>query len=358
MSDRPAGPARTKSGESPEIDRDDPVADEAGDETTAPESDDSTGGREPGGVAVLVLMVLGVVLLAMMLRGEHGMVTAAHGIPQVVAIQIGLFLSSVLLAGMVFGGAVGLAAARAGRPGPRVVRALAGGLAAGVLGGGAAVLLERQVAGVATAVAVALLVAGVLGGALAALRPGAMVAAGLSGCVAAVLLLTLRGLFIGQLTRLFGGTGTIAHYATAQSNIALVSSIVAGLAAGITAHVYLRRTGHRLGLPGNLTAGATAGLLSLAAQVVTLVAGARLVIVGGGLDLGDQLAFRLSNWYQINGGLALLFAGAFTAVVLYGRTKGPRRRRTVDDGEDGTPDWVRREEEHAAERERQAEEAP
>lgn len=318
---------------------------------------------EPGSRGVAVLLVLAVLLFAMVLRGEHILVTAA-GDPAVAAIQVATFLSSVLLAALLVGGAAGIAAIRifAGKDGARLVghagrRALCGvlgGLVAGIIAGGAGYLLEGDLSTtdrfvVGGGVAAAALV----GGAVTALRPGLMTAAGYLGTVVVIAVLALRSLFLTPLTRLFGGEGTIAKYANAQSNLALVSFIVAGVIAGVAVHLYIRRTGNRLGTAANVAAGATPGVLALVAQLLTWAFGSSLISSAGGLDLGDTLAFQLAGRYQINGSLALLFAGALVAVLLYGRTRGPRRPRPKA-APAAKPDWAVREERRAAELDRAA----
>jgi hypothetical protein len=317
-----------------------------------------TAGTEPGTTGVGVLLAVAAVLFAMMLRGEHILVTAAGGVPQVAAIQVALFLSSILLAGLLLGGAGGLGAVRllGGRWRRRALLALAGGLLLGVLGGGAAYLLEQgNSTGMALTVGVSIAASGLVGGALAALRTGVMVTAGLAGTVTVMVVLGLRSLFITPLTRLFGGGSTVAGYVGAQNKIALFGALLAGVAAGVTAHLYLRLTERRLGLPGNLLAGAVAGLLSLLAQLLTLVAGYPLVRVAGGLGFGDRLAFNVANSYQLNGALALLFSGAFVSLLLYGRTRGPRRAKAPKKTAP-KPAWAIKEEAEAAELDRAAKE--
>lgn len=318
---------------------------------------------EPGLRSTLVLLVLAVVLFAMMLRGEHILVTAA-GDPAVAAIQVATFLSSVLFAGLMLGNAAGLAAVRAfaGHDGTgladralrRTALAVLGGLVAGVVAGGAAYLLEADLqTGDRLAVGASIAVSALLGGAAAALRPGLMVAAGVLGTLVVIAVLGLRSVFLTPLTRLFGGEGSTAKYASAQSTLALVSFIVAGVVAGVAIHLYARRTGNRLGIAATIGAGATAGVFTLVGQLLTWVFDRQLISSAGGLDLGDQLAFHIAGMYQINGGLALLFAGALVALVLYGRTRGPRRPRPAKRPA-GKPDWAVREERRAAELDRAA----
>ncbi len=316
---------------------------------------------EPGSRAVALVLLLAVLLFAMMLRGAHILVSTA-GDPAVAAIQVATFLSSILLAGMLLGGAAGTGAVRilaghdgdrlTGRSGRRAVLAILGGLVAGVIAGGAAFLLEGDLSTtegliVGTSIAGAAL----LGGVVAALRPGVMVVAGLLGTVVVIAVLALRSIFLTPLTRLFGGDGIGPAYVQAQDRLALVSFIVAGAVAGLAAHLYIRRAGNRLGTTANIVAGAAPGILALAAQVLTWIGNSRLISSAGGLDLGDNWAFQVAGSYQINGSLALLFAGALVAVLLYGRTRGPRTPRKPRT----TPpkaDWAVREERRAAELDR------
>ncbi|GIL31287.1 hypothetical protein [Actinocatenispora comari] len=299
----------------------------------------------------------------MMLRGEHILVRAA-GDPAVAAIQVATFLSSILFAGLMLGNAAGLAAVRAfaghdgtallGRAARRTVLAVLGGLVAGVVSGGAAYLLEADLhSGDRLLVGTSIAISALLGGAAAALRPGLMVAAGVLGTLVVLAVLALRSVFITPLTRLFGGEGTIQKYASAQSTLALVSFVVAGVVAGVAIHLYARRTGNRLRIASTIGAGATAGVFTLVGLALTWVFDRQLISSAGGLDLGDQLAFHIAGMYQLNGGLALLFAGAIVALLLYGRTRGPRRPRRPK-RPTGKPEWAVREERRAAELDRTA----
>lgn len=316
---------------------------------------------EPGARSVVLLLILAILLFAMMVRGAHILVGAA-GDPAIAAIQVATFLSSLLLAGLLLGGVAGLGAVRgfAGHDGTRLrdhgarrtALAVLGGLVAGVVAGGAAFLVEGELKTAdGLIVGASIAVAGLLGGLLAAMRPGVMSAAGLTGTIVVIAVLALRSLFITPLTRLFGGEGSQASFAQAQDRLALTSFLVAGVIAGIAAHVYIRRAGNRQGTGANMAAGATAGILALLAQVLTWIGDARLISNAGGLDLGDAMAFRVAGPYQINGAIALLFSGALVAVILYGRTRGPRRRRSAPTPAP-KPAWAEREEQRAAELER------
>ncbi|MEV0839289.1 hypothetical protein AB0I55_06990 [Actinocatenispora sera] len=318
---------------------------------------------EPGLRSTLILLVVAILLFAMMLRGEHILVRAA-GDPAVAAIQVATFLSSILFAGLMLGNAAGLAAVRAfaghdgtalvGRVARRTLLAVLGGLVAGVVAGGAAYLLEADLhSGDRLLVGTSIAISALLGGAAAALRPGLMVGAGVLGTLVVLAVLALRSVFITPLTRLFGGEGTIEKYASAQSTLALVSFVVAGVVAGVAIHLYARRTGNRLRIASTIGAGATAGVFTLVGLALTWVFDRQLISSAGGLDLGDQLAFHIAGMYQLNGGLALLFAGAIVALVLYGRTRGPRRPRPAK-RPTGKPEWAVREERRAAEIDRAA----
>ncbi len=316
---------------------------------------------EPGSRTVAVVLLLAVLLFAMMLRGARILVSNA-GDPAVAAIQVATFLSSILLASMLLGAAAGTGAVRilagrdgdrlTGRSGRRAVLAMLGGLVAGVIAGGAAFLLEGDLSNtegliIGTSIAGAAL----LGGAVAALRPGVMVLAGLLGTVLVIAVLALRSIFLTPLTRLFGGEGIGPAYVQAQDRLALVSFIVAGAVAGLAVHLYIRRAGNRLGTAANIAAGAAPGILALAAQVLTWIGNSRLISSAGGLDLGDNWAFQVAGSYQINGSLALLFAGALVAVLLYGRTRGPRtpRKPRTPRTAPAKAEWAVREERRAAE---------
>ncbi|MGA8114574.1 MAG: hypothetical protein WCA46_12980 [Actinocatenispora sp.] len=350
MSDRATGRETPRAGTAPRT----PAADPGRDGTRARLT-------EPGTRAVAVLLLLAILLFAMMLRGAHILVTAA-GDPAIAAIQVATFLSSLLLAGLLLGGMGGIGAIRgfAGHDGTRLidhaarrtVLAVLGGLVAGVVAGGAAFLLEGELKTTdGLIVGASIAVAALVGGLIAALRPGVMGAAGLTGTIVVIGVLALRSFFLSPLTRIFGGEGTREAFAHAQSELALVSFLVAGVAAGIAAHLYIRSSGNRLRTAGNMAAGAAPGVLALIAQMLTWIGDGRLISSAGGLDLGDAMAFQVAGPYQINGAVALLFSGALVAVLLYGRTRGPRQPRTRP-APARKPEWAEREERRAAELDR------
>ena len=316
---------------------------------------------EPGWRGIAILLVVAVVLYAMVLRGERILVTAADT-PSIAAIQVALFLSSILLAALLLGMVAGVGAVRllAGRDGTALVAAkgrrrllaLAGGLVAGLIAGGAAALLQSGLrTSDALTVGGCIALAALIGGGAAAIRPGVMVVAGSIGTAVMMVLVAIRSLFISPLTRLFGATNTVQGWADATTNLVITTSIVAGVLAGVAAHWYVRRNGNTLGTAANLLAGGTAGILSLLAQLVTWVGATGLVVRAGGLDLGDQFAFSVAGSYQVVGSAGLFFAGALVATVLYGRTV-PSRRRTPAKKSTAKPEWAVREERKAAEIER------
>src|SRR5262249_33096717 len=136
--------------------------------------------------------------------------------------------------------------------------------------------------------AVSVAVAGTLAGAAGLIRQREVVAAGAAATLAAFLVDFLLSVFNVQLMDLFGAGASVGSRVTAISRIALTTSLVGGLAAGVVAFWYLRRTGSALRFPGYLAAGAGPGLLLLLAEAITRIGGAQVFHVVQGLSEADR----------------------------------------------------------------------
>jgi iron complex transport system permease protein len=102
--------------------------------------------------------------------------------------------------------------------------------------------------------------------------------------------------------------------------------VLSGLAAGIVAYRVLRRDrgdGREFGWPWYALAGAGPGLVLVLAEGLTRTAGARVVDLAGQVSVLEQTVQNLLSGSRLNGGLIVLFVGAITATIAFGRTLGP-----------------------------------
>ncbi|GAA2386542.1 hypothetical protein GCM10010170_097050 [Dactylosporangium salmoneum] len=234
-----------------------------------------------------------------------------------------LVLPAVLTPTLIAGAAVGVLAV--GRFAPdadvrgRLLWAGLGGLPVGLLAMAGMLLAYHSGPSVAY-VAVTVVVAGVLGGLLAAAHPISAVAAGAAAGVVASGIGLLVAYFQNDLVDLFGNQETVGSMADASYRLQLTASIVSGIAAGAMAFAYLRRTGLALPWPAYPLAGGVPGLLTLGAALVGWLGGLPLSHAVAKESEFDAaiIANRLPE--QVNHGLILVFAGAFVAMVLVGRT--------------------------------------
>ncbi|WP_433610553.1 hypothetical protein ACQP2P_41605 [Dactylosporangium sp. CA-139114] len=255
------------------------------------------------------------VLLFLTLFSAYGHVPDAA----VAALVLPGVLTPTLIAGAAVGVlAVGRFAAEAGVRGRLLYGAL-GGLPVGLLAMGGMLAAYHSGPSVAY-VAVTVAVTGVLGGLIAAARPISAVAAGAAAGVLASAIGLLAAYFQNDLSDLFGNRETVGSMADAAYRLQLTTSIVSGVAAGAVAFGYLRRTGLALPWPSYPLAGAFPGLLTLAAALVGWIGALPLSHAVAKQSEFDAaiIANRLPE--QVNHGLILLFAGAFVAMILVGRT--------------------------------------
>ncbi|WP_343449966.1 hypothetical protein [Micromonospora oryzae] len=328
---------------------DQPVeTDPAAEREPAAESLQATGGpiaRAPG-AAVLALLAVG--WLAAMLWSTRAAITSAQA--GVTAISLSAFaLPGVISAALVAGAAVALAVtnllARRGvdRATLRFVVATGAGLLVGLA---AAVVINltyfdnattNVIAGTAAAAAT---IGGAVAGAGNARVAGAVVAAALGALVFVVAFSRARD----PLFDLFGAGDTQESLVTAAKWVSRTESLLAGLLAGLLAFAYLtwaRRRARRrdpaagdVRWPGYLLAGAGPGLLLLLAEVVIRIGGRSLLDLAGALSEADSVAQTSLGTSRIDNGIWVLFVGALTALIAFGRTLGP----TPDDEAAGEDD--------------------
>jgi len=271
----------------------------------------------------IVLLVLSLVWFAAMLWSAQANITGT-GTAVGALIQVADALPVVVAAGMLVGAAAGLAAL-AWRP-VRAALRWPVALAAGTLPGAVAGTLIIWGYGGRSAIlllAAAVLVAGTVGGALGAVRPGELVAAGIAGTLAAFLVTFALRVFQDQLLDLLGSGGTTASKLTAASRLALTTSLLGAAAAGLVAFWYLRRTAGERRFPVYLAAGAFPGVLLLLSEGVTLVGGAQVFHAVGAQSSADQAVVDYLANSRLNHALILLFVGALVALLCLGRTLRP-----------------------------------
>ncbi|WP_432831464.1 hypothetical protein [Dactylosporangium sp. CA-092794] len=255
------------------------------------------------------------VLLFLTLFSAFGHVSGAA----VAALVLPGVLTPTLIAGAAAGVlAVGRFAPGADRRG-RLIHGALGGLPVGLLAMGGMIAAYHSGPSVAY-VAATVAVSGVLGGLLAAADPISAIAAGAAAGVLSCGIGLLVAYFQNDLVNLFGNQETVGSMADAAYRLQFTTSIVAGIAAGALAFGYLRRSGLALPWPAYPLAGALPGLLTLAAALLGWLGGLPLSHAVAKESEFDAaiIASRLPE--QVNHGLILLFAGAFVAMILVGRT--------------------------------------
>jgi hypothetical protein len=289
---------------------------------------------------VSVLAALALAWLAAMLWSTQGTVGRAADGNDIALASAALALPGVISASMIGGAAVGLAAinllARLGAGGgercasrrgaaalDRVAARLATGAGAGLVTGLAvATPIALGYGGLPSimVLAGAVAAAAVLGGALAAIRPVRIVAAGVTGALGVFGVTFVLNFFSPSLLHLYGAGDTGESRFTANAMLALTVSLVSGLVAGVLAYTYLRRQAGGLAWPAYLLAGALSGLLTMLAEVVTRLGGAHLFRVASAVSASDDAYLHYLNNARINRALVILFVGAITALILFGRT--------------------------------------
>ncbi|UWP81800.1 hypothetical protein [Dactylosporangium fulvum] len=288
-------------------------------ETVEPVVDPVDEWRPSGAVLVAGLALL---LLLLTLYSAYGVLADAAGDFMATTLAA-LVLPSILVATILTGVATGVVAvgrfANVDRIWSRLLSGALGGLPVGLLAMGGTVAAYHKGPAIPY-VAVVVVLTGVLGGAVAAIRPISAAAAGAVGGVAVTAIGLIVAYFQNDLTDFFGNQETVGTMAIASARLQLTTSIVSGVIGGLVTYVYLRRTGLTLPWPAYLLAGAVPGLLTLAATLLGWVGRLPLVDFVRDRSVFDAqiIAGRLPE--QINHGMIVFFAGAFTAMIAVGRT--------------------------------------
>ncbi|MFV2101821.1 hypothetical protein [Micromonospora sp. LOL_024] len=289
-------------------------------------------GRPTPAPGTLALAVLAAGWLAAMLWSTREAISSATA--GVTAVSLSAFaLPGVISAALVAGAAVGLAvgepvARRGDRTTLRFVVAVGTGLLVGLL---AALAIDLSYAGdtVTRTIAGTTAAAAVIGGALAGARNGAVVGAVAYAALVTLLFVVAFSLVRDPLFDLFGAGDSQQSLVDAASWVSRTESLLAGLVAGVLAFGYLswarRRaahsgTGAELRWPAYLVAGAGPGLLLLLTEVIIRVGGRSLIDLAAALSEADAVAQTSLGTTRVDNAIWVLFVGALTAMVTFGRT--------------------------------------
>ncbi|WP_230415889.1 hypothetical protein [Micromonospora tarapacensis] len=315
-----------------------------------PETGPAVSVRPAPGTPALALLAVGW-LAAMLWSTREAISSATAG---VTAVSLSAFaLPGVISAALVAGAAVGLAAGepvarRADRSTLRFAVAVGAGLLVGLL---AALAINLSYAGDTTTRTIAgtTAAAAVIGGALAGARTGAVVGAVASAALGTLIFVVGFSVARDPLFNLFGAGDTQQSLVSAANWVSRTESLLGGLIAGGLAFGYLTwarrratREGARPGLhwPAYLVAGAGPGLLLLLAEVIIRVGGRSLIDLAAALSEADAVAQTSLGTSRVDNGIWVLFVGALTALVTFGRTLGsPAEDETPETGgATGTPE--------------------
>ncbi|SCF35514.1 hypothetical protein GA0074695_5997 [Micromonospora viridifaciens] len=283
------------------------------------------------GTVVLALVAVGW-LAAMLWSTRAAINSTAAG---VTAISLSAYaLPGVITAALVAGAAVALAATNPLRRATlRFLAAVGAGLLVGLAAAVATNLTYADNATtntIAGTTAAAAIIGGAIAGARNARAVGGLAAATLAAQVFVVLFSRARD----PLSDLFGAGDTQQSMLDAAKWVSRTESLLAGLIAGLVAFGYLtwarRRAARRGALatelrwPAYLVAGAGPGLLLLLTEVIIRIGGRGLLELAAALSEADQVAQTALGTSRVDNGIWVLFVGALTALVAFGRTLGPR----------------------------------
>ena len=244
-------------------------------------------------------------------------------------------LPGAVSASLVAGAAVGLAIVtmitrrRALGSTTRFVIAIVSGLIVGLLG--ALVIFTINTAGwVFAVVAGTVAAASTIGSALGGFRASHVVSAVCWAALAVFVLgfvLNTRDVQSPLLSLLGSGKSQ-----TSQSNAAswftFLQSVLSGLTAGLVGYSVLRRARRRgdvvnLSWPLYAIAGAGPGLLLVVGEGLTRTAGSRVIDLAGQVSVLELVVQKMLGGARLNSALIILFAGAITAIIAFGRTLKP-----------------------------------
>lgn len=265
-------------------------------------------------------------LLATLSSVRHS-IGASTEIDSLTVARAAVALPPVIAASLVAGVAVGLAAVALlaqrrrsllGRAGLRYGVSTAAGLLLGAVVAAPIAFGYEDIPSLLV-VCAAVVAAGGVGGLLAGAPYREVVAAGVLGTLGVFLVGFGFGVFDRDLLALFGAGETEASVLAANAWVAFLSSLVAGLVAGLLAYGYLRRYGNGPRWPAYLAAGAAAGVLVLLAEVVTRLGGAHLFRLVSSAA-ADRTYLQYLGAARLNRALIVLFVGALVAIFLLGRS--------------------------------------
>jgi hypothetical protein len=231
-------------------------------------------------------------------------------------------LMQLTLAGILAGAAVGAwsSARFASTKGiSRYLIAISAGVVTGALAGVAVLLVRGMPNGAVWTLAAVLGLSGAVGGALSTIRPAAIVRAGMTSTLTAVIFFNLLQLNSSPLLRFFGADGTGAGNESANGYLALTQALVAGIAGGLISFWLMRREGVTR-WPLFALAGGLPGLVWIVGDVFTRLGTANLLTLASTDAAGDRMIQYGLGASRINTGLVLFFIGAVTAIVALGRT--------------------------------------
>ncbi|MEW2142520.1 hypothetical protein AB0869_06850 [Micromonospora vinacea] len=287
------------------------------------------------GAAVLALLALGW-LAAMLWSTREAITSAAAG---VTAISLSAFaLPGVISAALVAGAAVALAGGNllARRYGDWATLRFAGAIGAGMLVGlAAAVAINLTYFDTSTTNVIAgtTAAAAIIGGALAGARTAPAIGAVVTAALGTLIFVVAFSRARDPLFDLFGAGDSQESLINAAKWVSRTESLVAGLLAGLLAFGYLtwaRRRAVRsdpetpaLRWPAYLLAGAGPGLLLLLAEVIIRIGGRSLLDLASALSEADAVAQTSLGTSRVDNGIWVLFVGALTALIAFGRTLSP-----------------------------------
>ncbi|MET7945843.1 hypothetical protein [Micromonospora sp. NPDC005324] len=307
-------------------------------ESDEPAVDAASAGSRPlpaPGAAVLALLALGW-LAAMLWSTREAITSAAAG---VTAISLSAFaLPGVISAALVAGAAVALAGGNllARRYGDWATLRFAGAIGGGMLVGlAAAVAINLTYFDTSTTNVIAgtTAAAAIIGGALAGARTAPAIGAVVTAALGTLIFVVAFSRARDPLFDLFGAGDSQESLINAAKWVSRTESLVAGLLAGLLAFGYLtwarRRAVRRdpdtpaLRWPAYLLAGAGPGLLLLLAEVIIRIGGRSLLDLASALSEADAVAQTSLGTSRVDNGIWVLFVGALTALIAFGRTLSP-----------------------------------
>ncbi|KAB1949782.1 hypothetical protein F8271_00680 [Micromonospora sp. ALFpr18c] len=287
------------------------------------------------GAAVLALLALGW-LTAMLWSTREAITSASAGIT---AISLSAFaLPGVISAALVAGAAMALAGGNllARRYGDWVTLRFVGAIGVGMVVGLAAALainLTYFDTSITNVIAGTTAAAAVIGGAIAGARSAPTVGAVVTAALGTLLFVVAFSQARDPLFDLFGAGDSQESMVNAAKWVSRTESLVAGLLAGLLAFGYLTWARRRVvrrdpatpapRWPAYLLAGAGPGLLLLVAEVIIRIGGRSLLDLASALSEADAVAQTSLGTSRVDNGIWVLFVGALTALIAFGRTLGP-----------------------------------